>query len=237
MVASPVPTNRLSQAFTTDTTSHVIDLSTVTFTPGGLCLIIFANDNGPGVTTTLANYQTMLSDPNAGNAPGTKIFARKCDGSEGASVDVVTSGIERAAAVAYYFPRNQWRGSDLTALTDAIYVSSVSTTVDDPPNLAPGIGSKQFWWLAIGSGNAGTTVSVAPTNYTNLLVPDSASGTTGAMIAVGERGLTAASENPGVFTTPSGSIARLWTLALAPFEPSLPPFYRPMRFWPRRGRI
>jgi hypothetical protein len=106
--------------------------------------------------------------------------------------------------------------------------SGTSTTgtsaTPDPPNHAPGLGSREFCWYVVALKSGGSaTITAAPTNYGNYYSATN-------QWACADRTLAASSENPGAF---SGTTSVAWiaqTVALAPAV--LPLFmhhYRQMR--------
>lgn len=95
------------------------------------------------------------------------------------------------------------------SISSGIAVSSVvsgSTLTPDPPSLTPSWGSNKNIWFAVDwYGDSNTTfgglTSDYPANYTlNQLFEKNGGGSTGMLLAIAARMLTAASDDPGVFT-------------------------------------
>lgn len=110
----------------------------------------------------------------------------------------------------------------------AVYVSSpygsAAVADADPPNLAPGVGAKDFLWLAAVAFDAQTVATAAPTNFTNLLT--NAGDASGACsISWARRELNAASLDPGAFTSAAQEYVA-FTIAVEPVA-SGPSIIRP----------
>ena len=81
---------------TGNTTTHTVDLSTLTMTVGNLLLIGFAHDQNLAGTWTWPAAYTSLFDTDANNV-GLEIRFKQIDGTEGSSFDVTSSGSEQSA--------------------------------------------------------------------------------------------------------------------------------------------
>lgn len=99
-----------------------------------------------------------------------------------------------------------------SGLVYGVASASSNSSTPDPPNLAPGIGNQDWLWLAWESHASAATCTAIPASYSNLLnVNEATLGICSAQFAV----ISAASENPGIFTI---SVLSLWdaqTLGIA----------------------
>lgn len=152
-----------------------------------------------GVSGSNWNLTTVVTN----NAAIGSVLWKVAEGS-----DVLTVGIdggvnERGTAVSYRIS-----GAETVDLTS---VTGNSTNIN-PPDHTPAGGSKNYLWIAAGSMNQGN-INALPTNYSNFLNEAGSGG--GAETGSGDRALTAASENPGIFFSNSGEWIG-WTIAVHP---------------------
>ena len=206
--------------FTTASTTHNVSMP-ATVNAGDLLICIFSH--GGNVTdTTPTGWSGGAGITGWSLEQGTTIrgsvFVKSAAGTEGGTtVNFVTSGTAVGAAQVYRIPSGSWYGS-LSNVTEAVAVASAgaaATTTPDPPALTPTWGSDDNLWLAVSTGNVATSVTTYPTNYSSGVITTNASATD---VASAQRGLTAASENPGTFTMGQSAINVNFTIAVRPAE-------------------
>jgi len=98
-------------------------------------------------------------------------------------------------------------------------VVSANTASPDPPNLAPGLGTLNFLWIALATCEASRTVNSYPTNYNlNQGFNGGGVGATNvfATLCYAMRELSASSENPGTFSLSIAEDTMSWTIAIPP---------------------
>lgn len=171
----------------------------------GRLLLAFCSIDGLRLTPTASGWLLKGVDGyNGGTLSQTiAVFARAATG--GDSMSLVPGASETHASVVYQI--DGWSG-DLAKVFVAV------NALLDPPTLAPADGSQDYLWFAAAASSI-TTVTGAPTNYTNLQAPTSGTTLGGSVLGVAQRALTAASENPGTFTG-GGSNGASATVAVAP---------------------
>jgi len=148
---------------------------------------------GGTLTTEYAQFFTGSSpDPFEG-------YWKKATGSEGSTIAFTSSNDRRNACHTYRI--SGARDEEPTVST----VATGTSTSPDPGNIAPGVGSDDFLWLACFVTELGTntTLTSAPTNYTNFLTAQEGAGSGGCSVGSARRFTTAESEDPGVFTISS----------------------------------
>lgn len=102
--------------------------------------------------------------------------------------------------------------------------SNGSSTTPNPGNLTPSWGSDANLWIVAELNRANSNLpSAYPTNYGSNQVSKASGGSTGLRVSVAgaTRELTATSEDPGTFTTPSSSAWRAFTIAVRPAASTL----------------
>ena len=178
---------------------------------GDLILMLFSGSgNILGVPTASMVGWTELFQQQVGGADadaiGLAAFYKVATAPMGATATATTDITCRAA-------HTSLRISHWTAIECGVAATGDSEN-PDPPNLAPSWGAAYNLWLAV-CGTAGWGMSEFPSLYTDLRT-DRTTGTYGATHSA-RRELTAASENPGVFTIESG-VSKYWvanTIAIA----------------------
>lgn len=108
--------------------------------------------------------------------------------------------------------------------------SSGSGTTPDPPSITPTGGSKDYLFIAASGTISSVAYSAAPSGYSNLNTFDAGAGPNGAAGATAEYQVTASSENPGTFTSTSGT----WyaqTIAVHPASAADPTFTQNTYRW------
>lgn len=183
----------------------------------GDILIAILRITGGGSTWTWPAGWSELLDATTDGSPDTVSAAwHRVDGTEtsGRVIPTYAGTADRLPAVALHF-RNA--GTPV-----ASSVTAATTTTPNPPNLAPGLGTLNFAWVAVATmeDNRPTT---PPANYTDgdgdivNNIDESAPGGAGAAtISWGIRLLNASSEDPGAFGAITNSFTMSFTLAVPP---------------------
>ena len=98
-------------------------------------------------------------------------------------------------------------------------VVSANTAAMNPPNLAPGLGSLNFLWIALATCERNRTSWSYPTNYSlNQGNFGGGVGLTNTFAHLGwaMRELNASSEDPGAFSVAEAEDSMSWTIAIPP---------------------
>lgn len=183
---------------------------------GKLAVVLIRCGRAPVHYSTPTGWVKLIESSSTGRMA---LYYRVCDGTEGASItialtdDLDASQTGRVSALA-------WR-VDGVATTEAAFIEAEQDTLTaDPPALTPSWGSAENAWLAVySSRRSDWSVSNYPSNYGALdtVFNGSENDLAYVGVAVGERTLTASSENPGAFNinAPNGVNAeRTFTVAL-----------------------
>lgn len=169
-------------------------------TAGEMLIVFFGTSNAGG--TTAATGWTKLGQTSISSFASLSVFYKTAAGSDTCTV---TSGSSYRSYQVYRIA-----GSDLTPT--GTFGTGTGTNAD-PPNHAPAGGSADYLWLAgCCPGSAASAVTGAPASFTDLLA---SFGGVGGGSASARRTLTAASLNPGTFTSPNSSWVAV-TVAIAP---------------------
>lgn len=214
----PVIESVTETAFALDATAHAVSMpATVN---AGDCLIAGITVDGAPTITTPTGWKRYYSNANGTDLKGA-MYAKVADGTEGGTtVNFATDSAENMAA--QVFRISNWNGTLAGIQVGTSAQTSTGTTVDLP--------AVTFYWgssntLCIGMCHSSTsqTVSSSPTDYTSSLRTSSADATTGAQIITARRSVTAASEDPGVFTFSgiTGASTVYNTIAIAPANAGL----------------
>ncbi len=191
-------------------TSHPVSMP-ATVNAGDLLLVLFSNfeaSNGAATVTTPGGWSQLFSTERTAAGQGVRFgaYSISAAGTEGGTtVDFVTSA--NARAVAYCWHITGWFGTVATGVEAGVANTATTGATPDPPNLAPAWGSADNLWIAC-YGAAGVQSLVSyPTNYADNNNFDVSGGITGTCsLACASRNLTAASEDPGVFTRSAASL-------------------------------
>ncbi len=178
-------------------TTVVVDLP-AGITAGELLIIHIACDCWAGQTlTTPAGWTEILGTGVSDLFSYT--YTKTASGSEGSSVNITASAIN--ASFAHVAMRiSGWTGTPTAA------EATGGLTVLNPPNVTASWGSDENLFIALGSAQNSTdssfVITAAPTNYSGLVVSDTA-----VTVAAGAafRELTSASDNPGTMAYSGGS--------------------------------
>lgn len=165
----------------------------------GLLGVLLFFRAGGSQTITISGWTEVTNSAALANSNTQfRAFFRKLDGSEAATIAFTSSitGTQTTQSYALYL-----ENADLNAANPVIAEAtegSATSTAPNPPNFAPGLGSKDFLWGAISVMGASASATGYPTNYSLYQGTAVRSG-------VAFRQLTASSEDPGTFTTPSNA--------------------------------
>lgn len=223
-MASPVDAQRdeINSSSSAITSANLsIPAALLTMQAGELTVTLLRWASTPG-TVTFTNFTQLVSDASDATDDTTAVYYRYWT----ASTDV-TGGVPISWTTSAKYCAITWRitgAANPATRAPEISTVAVGTTAANTAN--PGSvsgtgGSKDYLFLALmgldGEGNRPTGV---PTNYTNLAW--NSTGTTGAVatncsIGGGSRQLTAASDDPGVFTHPAATTGwTAWTVVIHP---------------------
>lgn len=180
--------------------------------PGGIVAgdlqIIILRTGSTVVTHTTPSGWTLLDTRGTTNNR-TSVFFRWATGPESGTVSITTSATRT----------HVWACLRVTGASD-IAGAFESFNTANPPNLTPGWTEENIWLGIYTVGRTDNTVTSIPTNYSSVLQVENGAGisnSSGVRIAVAERLLNAASENPAAFGT-SGTLvdAHAATVAIRP---------------------
>lgn len=171
------------------------------YSAGHLVTIHPVLDGAAGTFTAPAGWTAKLAPFNdGGNSVHMAGWVKVMDGSEGLTVTFQTSAAQRMAAVAFC-----WDKFDATNLCFMAGAGSAGTSsTPDPPNVAPGIGSQDYYAVALmGKDTVDSNATAAPSGYANLTtVTDGNPGAAAAGVAMAyaDRQFTGTSEDASSFT-------------------------------------
>ena len=215
-MASPSITSITQTSFTSATTAHNVVMPAVV-AAGDLLIAIFIYSSELFTITTPTGWTEIWPEESDGAEATLAGFAKDADGTEdGANVDHVTSGSCGGLAFVLRVLAAEWEGTLAGGLFDAAIVEA-STASPNPPSLNPGLGSKDFRFVAIEACYFDRVVTAYPTSYAdNQLSVNGGVATNLVHMGLASRALTAASDDPGTFTTDSLELSFAQTLAIAP---------------------
>lgn len=223
-MASPVDSARQATNITTAGTSHAINVGSPT---AGTLLIVFVRFAGAPGAVTFTGYTQLASDSSDASDDTTSVYYRQADGTEGATDTLTTGNSVKLAAIGWEITG----AADPGVQAPQISTVAVGTTTADTANptaVTPTGGSKDYLFLAIAGqdGEVGA-YTAAPTNYVNLQAANSGTGgvaSSNCYMGGASRQLTAASDDPGVFTHGAATTGwTAWTVAIYPQEALMPP--------------
>lgn len=188
-------------------TSHAIPLS-ASIENGALVIILFGIRNGT-ITWDQSTAGTWNLTPpegfdrlNAlGSRPRLSCATKIADGSEaGLSLTITSSSSRPTAYHVFVYPSG--------AYVDFECVSADGDFGYDPPSLTPTWGSQNCDWIAVvdqDAGAGGVTLTTPPTGYGDTTSDEGVSASTSVALFTAQKNATSASEDPGVFTTSTGT--------------------------------
>jgi hypothetical protein len=223
-VAAPVDSARQGTNITTAATSHAINVGSPA---AGILLIVLARFAGAPGTVTFTGYTEFKASTADASDDDQRLFYRQADGTEGATDTLSTVNSIKMSAICWEITGAENPATQPPeASADATFTTTANTA--NQASLSPTGGSKDYLFLAVAGqdGEVGA-YTAAPTNYANLATANSGTGGTPASncyMGGASRQLTAASENPDVFThgaATTGGVA--WAVAIHPPAAVLPP--------------
>jgi hypothetical protein len=172
-----------------DNTSHTVNLP-ASIEARDLLLVFFVADGNPTITFP-AGWTQLFQDAN-GTAVVLGAWYRIADGTEGATITVTTSASEKSAHASY-------RISGYYGVPEVETSVFNTGTIPNPPSLTPSWGSAHCLWFGVEGNDSNETVSDYPSGYT-LTSNNYANSGDGCSLGVAGENVTAASEDPGMFT-------------------------------------
>lgn len=181
---------------------------------GDILIAVTREAAGSGTWTWPSGWNE-LADSNAdGSVDAVTIAYRSVNFSSDEAAYVAPSystSYDRSASVCW-----QFRNAGTPVCSSVV---SANTASPDPPNLAPGLGTLNFLWIALATCEASRAVNSYPTNYTlNQGLQGGGTGLTNAYVTLvwAMRELSASSENPGTFSLTVAEDSMSFTLAIPP---------------------
>jgi len=212
-VSFPQVTTSIGTSDVSTTTSHTVNLPASA--SGRLLLGFFSHDYALGETVTWPSGWTALGGDSLGGsqlAVWMEVRYKIATGSEGSTMTITTTSSSLAAS--HVFDITGHAAS--TSAPEGLFTDGQNTANPDPPSLDPaGWGAEDtLWFVCAGHAAGNTTMSSAPTNYTN----STADLTTlaGQALFTARRELNAASEDPGTFTLSAAGSVVPGTVAVRP---------------------
>lgn len=214
MTAPPPVQSVTTSSFTTNATSHAVAMP-ATVNAGDLLLMFFTVDSIPTITTPSGWSIVAPKTTTAGNSHCAIVYGKKADGTEGGTtVDVVTDTTEQA--VAHVYRVTDWGGTLSTDVVAGTPSVASSTNNPNPPSVSWPWGTVDVLVIASEHHSENGDASAAPTNYTNLTVTNTSTGTAGAAVGSAWRAMTGATspEDPGTFSYSTGAYKIANTVAV-----------------------
>jgi hypothetical protein len=185
---------------------------------GDIILIFFAVGDFETVTFpagwTTTQYRQTTEPP---TRPQFDVARRISNGTEGASISVSVTNNSGANSRAY----EAFRISGGKSVIVSSGASGGSGPAPNSPNLAPGLGAKDFLWFSVMSEENTNVPRTPPANYSGYVDQYGPSnGVTfndaGVCVMIASRSLNAASEAPGAW----GDGVKHWAAATVAIEPN-----------------
>lgn len=172
-------------------TAHAVNMP-ASVTAGQLLFVVLGIDQAATITTP--SGWTVVED----STTRCKSYARISDGTEGGTtVDFVTATSREMAAHVYRI--SNWYGTISTGVFAGTPNGS-SAGNPDCPTLDPGLGGKEFLWIAaVGHTTNGATINSAPTNYLGYTETNDPPGANDIALASAYRQMYESTEDPGTF--------------------------------------
>jgi len=196
-------------------TSHSVSLPS-SISSGDLLIVGFVDSIGTSCTTTFPTGWTAVGSKvdNGGNT-GVRLGYRVADGTEGASITVVTSAATKSAHCSYRIT-----GFDSGTAPEQGSGTTGSDATAELASYSPSWGSADTLWLEFGGdGDVGGPFTAGSTNYTDLLAINTTGTQSASNCCIGSarRNNTTATESPDAMTI-TASFA--WVSVLAAVRPT-----------------
>lgn len=213
-MAYPTTAAATTTTFATSVTSMAVNMP-ASISAGDL-LIAAVGVRNAGTWTPPADWQVLEEKTGGGSVGETGVWYKIATGSEGAT-QTWTAGTATTAAW-HVFKITNWHG---TTPPEHVAANGDVAAVN-PPNVTPSWGSDDNLWIALaGSSAQAMTFTGAPANYTGLTSTTAATGGGTSNIGSAYRTNTAASEDPGTFTTSTNRWWAAFTIAIRPSSGSV----------------
>ena len=221
---SSVTTTDSGAGFNSDNVNHTVSLPTTS--AGDLLLMFFSYDSNGDPTITdpdgTGGWTELIAQNSATNGVIGSVWAKVATGSDGSSVNFVSSNAQSAAAQVYRIAANNWYGDIQDGIAVASGTGGTNTTSRNPPSLTAPWGSANNLWIAYLAGGTHTGVSSYPSGYSNGYHAYGNTGTNGASVATARLESSSETEDPGTFTvSPTNNQGIPFTIAVRPASPSL----------------
>ncbi len=197
----PIITGMSSNLNLSNGTSHVIQMPP-NIKPGELLVVVFSVDGNPTVTTTDPTWNKLGQGSYSSVVTGTVFWKVAESASE--SLTLTTTASEMGTHISYRIGRHN-------GVVQGGFTSSTGTN-SNPPSFSPSGGSGKYMWLATRSGDSTGIATAVPSGY-SFWRKLAGYNTSSASTDVAVKFSTAASEDPGVWTSPSAGWVS-WTLAI-----------------------
>lgn len=200
-------------------TEHVVNLPSdlATIQAGDLLLVFCSRDDGDHTITRPEGWETISNEAHDTASLEGSLFARRADGTEGATATWTTSVSLSASWHAYRIPRGQWY--DNGTLADAIEVGTTSETTGttpNPPSLTTTWTGAANLFIAVSFGiSESESYSAIPSGYTSNQTSGGQGGS-GASIGSAFKTATANTEDAGTFTKSGSGAYIAQTFAIRP---------------------
>lgn len=215
-MASPVDATRAT--FTVGSTSATWTITQPSGVVSGDLLVCLVRGSTNAIVSFTGWTQLALDTSDASDDT-TAVYYRLSDGAD--PVSLVWNANTKGCAITYRIT------GAIDPATQAPQISTVAigtTTANtcNPGSISPTGGSKDYLFLALGAMDGVGAFTAVPTNYTNLAAIQSsgAAASTNSSLGSGSRQLTAASDDPGVFTHAAATTA--WTAFTVAIHPPAP---------------
>lgn len=204
-----------------DTTSASIPYPAVP--TDGLVVIIVGTDGSATHSGATAGW---LVNGSAGSNPRIYTYSRYFgSGASAGNLAFTLSSAESGSAHIFIF---QGGYASNTEADDVLTAETSGTSANpNPPSHTPtfgtgGAASRDYYWIAAATWSSGSSITAAPSGYSDLVVTNDAPGTAHAGLASARKTATASSENPGTFTGSVSSGYAAVTVAIRPYNPITP---------------
>lgn len=205
----------------TATTSHVITLPSGIVAGELLFVVAHTDDLASASGMSASAGWTEVCDVANTNYHRLAAYSKIAEGSDSLTITLSTSS-ERLNYIC-------WRISGARAVYASGTTGTGSSTAHDPPNCTPGVGTKDFLWIAVAGELSATdmTYSSFSSGYgnTNNMAALTRSGTVTHLLGSCEKEANGSSENPGAFTATTSSYYIAKTFAIEPSSGVNPLFF------------
>lgn len=179
---------------TTDANTTTPAFTTPSGIVAGQLLVLFWRSGGGSAGTIIdaAGFTELINSNNI------YVGYKVADGTEGSSITQTVTNGRRFVSI-------MWRIANGATPTASTVATASGTTSVDPATYNPGVGEKNFIWLALGSTEDSRTVSAFPSPYVNTAEANVSSGLNGATVMGASRQVASTQVNPNPFTVNTNS--------------------------------